>query len=53
VRGTGALYKTKFAVDNLNEQVGKQVVSLPVSSASTFDELFAEDEDEEFNRLPW
>lgn len=48
-----ALYKTKFAVDNLNEQVGKQVVSLPVSSASTFDELFAEDEDEEFNRLPW
>ncbi len=48
-----ALYKTKFAVDNLNEQAGQQVVALPVSRASTFDELFAEDEDAEFNRLPW
>jgi hypothetical protein len=48
-----ALYKTRFAADNLNEQVGTQVVSLPTSSASTIDELLAEDEDEEFNRLAW
>ncbi len=48
-----ALAKTKFAVDNLNEQVGKQVASLPVSTASTFEELLAEEDDEEFNRLPW
>ena len=48
-----ALAKTKFAVDNLNEQVGMQVASIPVSRASSFDELITEQDDEEFNRLPW
>lgn len=48
-----ALAKTKFAVDNLNEQVGTQVASMPVSTASSFEELIAEQDDEEFNRLPW
>jgi len=48
-----ALAKTKFAVDNLNDQVGKQVASMPVSTASSFEELIAEQDDEEFNRLSW
>ncbi|MBD8467067.1 DUF4263 domain-containing protein [Plantibacter sp. CFBP 8798] len=47
------LYKTRFAADNLNEQVGRQVVSLPASSASTFDEILDDLDQEEFNRMPW
>lgn len=46
-----ALYKTSFAVENLNDQVGYQVVSLPSTSATTFEELLTDLEDEEFNRL--
>lgn len=46
-------YKTKFAVDNLNDQVGYQVASLPRSEAMTFEELTEELDDEEFNRLAW
>ena len=40
-----ALYKTEFAVDNLNERMGRPVVSLPATSASTFDELLADLDD--------
>jgi hypothetical protein len=47
-----ALYKTSFAVENLNEQVGHPVLTLP-STSTSFDELLTEMDDQEFNRLPW
>lgn len=47
-----ALGTTKFARENLNEQVGWQVVSPPPPGASSLEELIEELDDEELNLRP-